>query len=370
MAPTAEHILQGFQIGITADRRWEEQAELLCRRGATVMHGPTMRTLPLDAGPDLRHTTEALIADPPLFLLANTGIGIRSWFAAAESWGLSEALHAALSQSRIFARGPKASTAAHRLGLCVEAQAASERLDDLVAMLPLTELNGQRVAFQRHGDSSPEALEPLVLAGADIVEVPIYRWILPDDLNPVLRLGEATIAQRIHAVTFTSAPAVRNFFLILDDAGLGDAVRERFAAGVIAACVGPVCGAAATAEGIEQPLVPDRFRLGPLLRILTEALVGRQRHGRLNGEPTVLRGSSVTIGDAHIVLTESEAALLDALMRQRGAVCSEESLLRTVWGEQGHDPLVVEVTVAGLRTKLGAAAAGIVAVQGGGYQAV
>ena len=45
--------LEGYCIGITADRRWEEQAELLRRRGATVMHGPSIRTLPMGADDEL-----------------------------------------------------------------------------------------------------------------------------------------------------------------------------------------------------------------------------------------------------------------------------------------------------------------------------
>jgi hypothetical protein len=36
--------LRGFTVGITGDRRWQEQAEMLSRRGARVVHGPTMST--------------------------------------------------------------------------------------------------------------------------------------------------------------------------------------------------------------------------------------------------------------------------------------------------------------------------------------
>lgn len=45
--PMEDHRLSGFTVGITADRRWEEQAELLRRRGACVIHGPSIRTLPI-----------------------------------------------------------------------------------------------------------------------------------------------------------------------------------------------------------------------------------------------------------------------------------------------------------------------------------
>src|SRR3954466_3575470 len=86
MIAAVDEPLHGYCIGVTADRRWEEQAELLKRRGATVLHGPSIRTLPVGADEELRATTERLIARPPEYFIANTGIGVRSWMAAAESW--------------------------------------------------------------------------------------------------------------------------------------------------------------------------------------------------------------------------------------------------------------------------------------------
>src|SRR6185312_9521137 len=100
--------LTGFTVGLTADRRWTEQAALFERRGAAVVHGPTIRTLSLGAETPLRRATEDVIARPPTVLVANTGLGIRSWFANADTWGLGSALEDSLRQSRILARGPKA----------------------------------------------------------------------------------------------------------------------------------------------------------------------------------------------------------------------------------------------------------------------
>src|SRR5919206_4592188 len=97
-------VLSGFTVGITADRRWEEQASLFERRGGSVLHGPSIRTLPLGADDRLRAATELVVARPPDVLVANTGLGIRSWFSAAETWGLGDALKQALSSARIYAR--------------------------------------------------------------------------------------------------------------------------------------------------------------------------------------------------------------------------------------------------------------------------
>ena len=75
--------LAGYVVGVTADRRADEQIELLRRRGATTLHGPSIKTLPLDAAQELRSITELLLRDPPDYVIANTGIGMRGWFAAA-----------------------------------------------------------------------------------------------------------------------------------------------------------------------------------------------------------------------------------------------------------------------------------------------
>src|SRR5437763_14773875 len=100
--------LEGFVVGVTADRRWTEQAELLERRGASVLHGPTIHTEYLASDDALRRATGIVIARRPDYLVATTGIGVRAWFEAAQAWGVAEDLVGALAETRVVARGPKA----------------------------------------------------------------------------------------------------------------------------------------------------------------------------------------------------------------------------------------------------------------------
>ena len=53
--------LSGYTVAITADRRHEEQAELVERRGGTVLSGPVIRTLPLADEAGLRLATERIV---------------------------------------------------------------------------------------------------------------------------------------------------------------------------------------------------------------------------------------------------------------------------------------------------------------------
>ena len=361
--------LSGFTIGITADRRQAEQAHLFERRGARVVIGPTIRTLPLGADDGLRRVTESLIAEPPDYLVANTGIGMREWFAVSESWGLGDALVNALGHAHVVARGPKAGAVIHQMGLTVHDKASSERLDEVVAILRTAALDGKRIAFQRHGADTPSTLAPLVAEGATIVEVPVYRWLTPDDAQPAARLVDAVIARRVQAVTFTSAPAVHNFLAVSGDMDVTDALLDAFNGGVIAACVGPVCAQAATERGISAPLVPDRARLGPLVRTLADHLLAEcTRAFVLAGVPVRLQGSIATVGRESVELAPREAGVLAALADAQGAVVTKRGLLADVWGDASADPHVVETTMGRLRAKLGAPGVGLVSVPRRGYR--
>lgn len=363
-------VLQGFSVGITADRRWDEQASLFERRGATVVHAPTIRTLPLGSEAPLRDATELVLRRPPDVLIANTGLGIRSWFGAAESWGHGPALLEALGASKIYARGPKASGAVHSLGLDVAARAATERLAEAVE-LALHELGpGSVVAFQVDGSGDSPELARLRATGAEVVVIPVYEWRVPEDDRPAVRLARAVIAGRVHAVTFTTGPAIRNWMAMAAEHDLEDELRAALTDGrVVVGCVGPVCADVAAAQGVasEHMVVPAAYRLGPLVRAVSDCLVERRVAVAVPSGNLVVAGTTVHVDGSVVELSDIEARLLGVLARQPNVVFAKSDLMREVWGDVTLDPHVVEVTVARLRRRLGPRADVIASVHRRGY---
>lgn len=359
-------VLDGFTVGITADRRADEQATLFDRRGASVVHGPAIRTLPLCNDDELRAVTEAIIDAPPHVLVANTGLGIRSWFGAAESWDRGEALLDALRSTRVYARGPKASGAVHALGLEVVARPPSERLRDCIELVRADLQPGERVVVQRDGGPPPVEVASLRAAGATVVELPIYRWQRSEDPRPALRLAEGVIAGRVHAVTFTAGPAITSWLELAEAEGLAGELRAALSSGaVVVGCVGPVCREVAEAAGIggDHLAVPRTSRLGPLVRTVGERLLERSRRvGEL-----VITGNVVRSGGRRVELSDIEARLLALLAHRPGAVVAKADLLREVWGDATGDPHLVEVAVGRLRRRLGPDGRVITAVPRRGY---
>ena len=86
--PLGDRPLDGWRVGITADRRSDAQLDLLERRGAVPVHGCTMRTVNLTQDARLLAVSRALVSDPPQTLVLETGMGLTMWLEAMDEVGV------------------------------------------------------------------------------------------------------------------------------------------------------------------------------------------------------------------------------------------------------------------------------------------
>ena len=80
---------------------------------------------------------------------------------------------------------------------------------------------------------------------------------------------------------------------------------------------------------------------------------------------------TVSVADKVIKLTYLEFRLLQELIRARGTVLTREDLLQTIWGHENTTYLetrTVDVHMARLRKKLGAASSHLITVRKVGYR--
>lgn len=270
--------LVGRTVGVTADRRSSDQAVMFARLGAEVIQAPVLSTVKVPDPEGLRRVTLQLADDPPDFVIANTGVGMRTWLERAGGWGLDDRLRAGLSSARIAARGPKAAGALTSVGLRSWWRSGSEQLGEVVERLAAEGLAGRTVAFQLHGDDGADVVRRLEESGATVVRVPVYEWAPPADPAPVRVLVERCVAATVDAVTFTAGPQVAALLDAAAGAGRRDELLDAFNGGrVVAGCIGPVCAGAATAAGIEAPVVPAHWRLGSLVKVVAAEVARRPR---------------------------------------------------------------------------------------------
>ncbi|MET8309842.1 MULTISPECIES: uroporphyrinogen-III synthase [unclassified Micromonospora] len=339
--------LAGFTIGVTADRRRDELAALLERRGARVVLAPALRIVPLSDDTELREATRACLDQPPDILMANTGIGMRGWLEAAEGWGLAESLRSVLASSYVVARGPKARGAVRAAGLHDQWSPASESCDEVVDHLRRRGVAGQVIAMQLHGERQPECTLALEAAGATVIEVPVYRWAPPTDPAPLHRLIDLIAGRLVDAVTFTSAPAAEALLRAAGDRT--DAMVSAFHKDVLASCVGAVTAEPLLRRGVPV-CAPSRARLGALVRTIVEELPRRTMTFKADGHLLTLRGHAAVIDGELRPLAPAPMAVLRALAQSPGRVLSRTALLRAL--PRGADEHAVEMAVARLRAAL------------------
>jgi uroporphyrinogen-III synthase len=350
--PPVELPLAGYTVAVTAARRKEELGALLDRRGARVVYAPAIRIVPLADDAELVTATRTVLDHPIDLVVATTGVGFRGWLEAADAWDLPLVDH--LRSARVLARGPKARGAIRGAGLVdawsPESESSAEVLSHLLSGAE-GRLEGRRIAVQLHGDPLPDLVAGLRAAGAEVLTVPVYRWVLPEDVVPVHRLVASVIAGGVDAVTFTSAPAAASLLAVAEEDGKLEELVAAFNGRVLAVAVGPVTAGPLDAAGIPSSQ-PERARLGALAREVVARLPERDPVLELGPHTLQVRGYAVVLDGRVVELAPGPMAVLRELARRPGHVVPRADLIASLPG--GGDGHAVEMAVTRLRAALGA----------------
>ncbi len=348
-------VLSGTTVLVTAQRRADELSGALQRRGAEVT---TASALGVESHLDeagLLAATRELVADPPDVLVVTTGIGFRGWLDTAEASGLGHDLVEALAQTRIVARGPKARGALQAAGLVPDWVAESETSAEIVQLLLTEGVDGLHVAVQHHGAGDDGIEKALQGGGAVTTTLVVYRWGPPPDLEAVERSVVAATAGGYDAVVFTSAPGASAWLEVVERHDGLDALRSLVSAGRLTlAAVGPVTAEPLVSRGF-APLVPERYRLGALVRELIVHLGEDAAAIALPDGQLRLHATTATLDHQPLPVSPSGLAVLRLLAERPGTVCSREQLLAVLPGE-ATDPHTAEMAVARLREAIGRSA--------------
>ncbi|WP_309108548.1 uroporphyrinogen-III synthase [Arthrobacter sp.] len=349
-AEGADLPLEGFRIGVTSHRRSQDLIEALERRGAEVLHAPALKIAPVQEDFRLIDDTRAIIAAKPDLCIATTAYGMRRWCEAADSFGIGDELLDTLAACRMFVRGPKARGAVRAAGLADVGISSDETTATLVDMLLAEGVRGKTVAVQLHGYTDVRQLERLRMSGATVLTVTPYRWVKPEGEDKLPRLIEAACSGNLDVLTFTSAPAVDALWSTAHEMGLYKQLIEALKTTVTTAVVGPVTAQPLIDAGL-SPLVPERFRMGALIRLVVEHLaLNHVRRLDTRSGNVELRGRSLRINGEQVEMAPAPLLLLRALLGAGGAVLSRDSLSELL--ELRGSVHALDMTVSRLRSSL------------------
>ncbi len=345
-------VLTGSRVLVTAQRRADDFALALERRGADVVIAPALGMESRIDEHTLLAQTRQVIGLHADIVVITTGIGFRGWLETAEVAGLGHDLLTALEETRLVARGPKARGALQAAGLTPDWVAESETSAEIADFLVTEGVEGRTIAVQHHGAGDDGLESRLTEAGAQTVGLVVYQWGAPPDPEALEASLRDTAAGLFDAAAFTSAPAAAAWLTSMRESQVGDASHRLAKDGRLTlAAVGPVTAEPLRVAGFD-PLVPERARLGALVRLIVMRLGDDSTSVPTPAGELRVRATAATVDHEVLPLSPGALAILRELAREPGRVRSREHLLGVMPGES-DDPHAAEVAVARLRDVVG-----------------
>ncbi len=264
--------MKGKRIAVLEARLGKQLADLVQGRGGVPFHAPALAEVPdVDAGA-IAALVQSLEARPAQLAIFQTGVGTQALFKATDGLGMTAHFLALLGKATVAVRGPKPTGALRARGVRIDRSAAepytTHEVLGAIGDLPLT---GARVIVQRYGAANAELDSALAARGAEVVEIPTYRWSLPQDTRPLADLVGAFERGELDAAVFTNAEQVRNLFAVARGLGKEEALQRALNASVVAS-IGPVASAALRDAGVTVRVEARPPKLGALLAALEAAL--------------------------------------------------------------------------------------------------
>ena len=265
--------MKGKRIAVLEARLGRQLAELIESRGGVPFHAPALAELPdLDAGA-IGELVDSLEQRPAKVAIFQTGVGTRALFAATDGLGITARFLALLDKTTVAARGPKPTAALRARGVRIDRSAAAPfTTHEVLAAIQDLDLHAARVIVQRYGVVNAELDQALAARGAEVAEIPTYRWSLPQDTKPLAELIGALERREMDAAVFTNAEQVRNLFAVARQLGKAEPLRAGLNATLVAS-IGPVASAALRDAQVRIGVEARPPKLGALLTALEAALV-------------------------------------------------------------------------------------------------
>jgi len=273
----------GLRVLTLESRPAQEMAKLIANAGGEPVVAPSMREVPLESNTHALEFAAALLdakLDVVIFL---TGVGTRALTRVVESKYAKEEFVQALSRTAVVARGPKPVAALREMSVPIalaipEPNTWREILSTLDDSKLLT-TRGRRVAVQEYGVSNPELLAGLKERGAEVLAVPVYEWMLPEDIGPLRSAIRALGSGEIDVAMFTSSVQLRHLLQVGEQMKQKEDVLRGLARAVVVS-IGPVTTEELKTHGIRVDLEPSHPKMGFLVKEASERCTELLQHKR------------------------------------------------------------------------------------------
>jgi uroporphyrinogen-III synthase len=270
-------------------RRATEMRSLIERQGAAATVVPSMREVPLESNERAFAFADALFAQRIDVVVFLTGVGARTLLDAVATRFNRDDVLIALRQVKVAVRGPKPLVVLRewQVPIAVRAEEPNTWRELLTALAAAGEIDGKRIAVQEYGRPSTEFAEELRRLGGTVEQVPVYRWALPEDVEPLRSVIRETIRGNFDVLLFTSAHQLECVLEVAGTLGQADAWLAA-AKHCVVGSIGPTASETIREHGLPVDVEAAPTRMGQLVVQTLEAA------------PTLLANKRSSIGERRV----------------------------------------------------------------------
>ncbi len=273
----------GLRVGSFESRQREEMTRLIENLHGIPTVAPSMREVPLEEHREAFAFYEELRAGRVDMVILMTGVGTRTLIKALSTKNPTADVIHALEKTILVARGPKPVKVMTEFGLAptIRVPEPNTWRDVLKTLDAKRDINGLTVAVQEYGEPNRIFLAELQARGAKVIQVPVYRAQLPEDICPLRQLVLDVVGGQIDVLLFTNATQIEHAMAVARKEGKALEFRRAFARMAIAS-VGPSCTDMLRGYGLPVDLEPTRPMMGALVARAAEgaALVLHEKRKR------------------------------------------------------------------------------------------
>jgi uroporphyrinogen-III synthase len=259
----------GLRVISLESRRGEQMEQLIRRFGGDSFVAPSVQEIPLSQHDEVFAWAERLFAGEFEMMVLMTGVGLTYLRDAVVERYSQDRFAEALRLLTIVSRGPKPVTVLNELG--VKSKIVIPEPNTWKEIVPVIAARPERrITIQEYGRQNPDFATALESLGAQVSTIAIYRWMLPDDVEPLREAARRIAAREADVVIFTTSIQLVHLLEVAEQMGRARDVRQALQEDLVVASVGPIMNTALAEEGIEPDIVPAHPKMGNLVRAAAE----------------------------------------------------------------------------------------------------
>lgn len=281
--------LRGITVAVTSSRRASELADIVRKFGGIPYIAPTIgikNNSQLNS--ECNHFIETVSNERMHFFIFMTGVGVFNLFQNLQKLHKLNTVIEKLRDTIVIARSNKPKMELRKFGIKTNFVPTINTIDGILNLLKRYDIKNKNIGILWHGDSSISFKKKLASLGANVFDFTSYSYsagleqtnatmlkemgydyVAPNE-EKIKILIEDIMKGTVDSITFTSPPAVKEFFEFAKRNNKINSLKEMLNSNVLVVSVGPSTSKMLARFHVLSDIIPTTYRMGPMIKELAD----------------------------------------------------------------------------------------------------